>query len=255
MGSTAKRRHWARGTLGLLCGLGSLPTYATEGGASLSLPGLRGPGAGIVPPPGFYFSNDVLAYSGELGSARRIQIGGAMLADLEIEIRADFLTATWVTPLDIVGGRLAIDASLPLGMPRVSAGVLIEAPRLGRTFAFSQRDASFVRGNPVVTGLVGWGAGKFHCSVGASVSLPAGGYEEDELSNLAFNRWIGDVFVAGTWLDLELGLDLSGAVGFEVNGENPDTDHDSGNAFHVDPSISKNLTKEFSVGLLAGSYD
>lgn len=32
---------------------------ATEGGASLYVPGLRGPMAGIVPPPpGFYFEND-----------------------------------------------------------------------------------------------------------------------------------------------------------------------------------------------------
>lgn len=29
--------------------------HATEGAASLYFPGLRGPMAGIVPPPGFYF--------------------------------------------------------------------------------------------------------------------------------------------------------------------------------------------------------
>ena len=242
-------------TLGLVSGAFAAGAQATEGGASLYLPGLRGPGAGIVPPPGFYFSNDFFAYSGELSGARRIQIGGAVLADVKTEVRANFLTATWVTPLDIAGGRVAFGVSLPLGVPRVSAGVLIEAPRLGRTFAFSQRDASFVLGDPVATGLVGWDAGKFHWSVGASVNVPAGGYEEGELSNLAFNRWIGDVFAAATWLDPELGLDLSGAVGFEFNGENPDTDYRSGNAFHVDVSIGKHLTKEFSVGLLAGYYD
>lgn len=257
MAHLEKLRYLTAG-LGLAALAGSLaiePAHATEGGASLYLPGLRGPGAGIVPPPGFYFSNDFLAYSGELRGGRRIQIGGAVLADVEVELRADFLTATWVTPLDVVGGRLAIGASLPLGVPRLSAGVLIEAPRLGRTFAFSQRDASFVVGDPVVTGLIGWDAGNFHWSVGASVSIPAGGYEEGELSNLAFNRWIGDVFAAATWLDPELGLDISGAIGLEFNGENPDTDYDSGNAFHADISISKNLTKEFSVGLLAGYYD
>jgi hypothetical protein len=106
-----------------------------------------------------------------------------------------------------------------------------------------------------VAGLVGWDAGKFHWSVGAATSVPAGGYEEGELSNLAFNRWIGDVYAAATWLDPELGLDISGAIGFEVNGENPDTDYRSGNAFHIDLAISKYLTKEFSVGLLAGYYD
>ncbi|WP_245571834.1 SphA family protein [Microvirga subterranea] len=250
------RRHLAPIlALGIAVDLVASAAQATEGGASLYLPGLRGPLAGIVPPPGFYFSSDFLAYSGELSGARRIQIGGAVLADVEVEIRADFLTATWVFPLDAVNGRMAIGASLPLGVPRVSAGVLIEAPRLGRTFAFSQRDASFVLGDPVLTGLVGWDAGKFHWSLGAGVSVPAGGYEEDELSNLAFNRWVGDIFAAATWFDPETGWDISGAVGFEINGENPDTDYRSGNAFHVDLAVTKNLTKEFSIGLLAGYYD
>lgn len=228
---------------------------ATEGGASLFIPGAHGPGAGIVPPPGFYFANDFFAYSGELSGGRRVQIGGAVLADIKTEVRADFLTATWVTPFDILGGRLAVGLSLPLGVPRVSAGILIEAPRLGRAFAFSQRDASFVLGDPLVASVIGWDAGKFHWSVGATVNIPAGGYQEGELSNLAFNRWIGDVYAALTWLDPELGLDLSGAIGFEFNGENSATDYRSGNAFHLDVSISKHLTREFSVGLLAGYYD
>ena len=64
-----------------------------------------------------------------------------------------------------------------------------------------------------------------------------------------------DVHAALTWLDPELGLDLSGATGFEFDGENPDADDRSGKAFHIDVSISNNLTKEFSLGLLAGGYD
>src|SRR3712207_6961465 len=81
--------------------------HATEGGASLYLPGFRGPAAGIVPPPGFYFSNDFLAYSGELTGARRIQIGGAGQADVAVEEPAGFLAAAWGFPLPILGGRAA----------------------------------------------------------------------------------------------------------------------------------------------------
>jgi hypothetical protein len=74
------------------------------------------------------------------------------------------------------------------------------------------------------------------------------------LSNIALNRWIGDIYGALTYLDPELGLDVSGAGGFEINGENDDTDYDSGNAFHAGLAISKNLTNELSVGLLASHY-
>jgi hypothetical protein len=241
--------------LGMFGSFAAGSSHATEGGASLFLPGAHGPGAGIVPPPGFFFNNDAYSYSGEISGGRQIQIGGAVLANVKIEARADFMTGTWVTPLEILGGNLAFGVSLPFGVPRVSAGAVIAAPRRGRVFEFSQRDATFVLGDPIVAGLIGWHAGNFHWTVGGSVNIPAGAYEEGELSNLAFNRWIGDVFGAFTWLNPELGLDISGAVGFEINGENPDTDYRSGNAFHVDLSISKNITEEFSVGVLAGYYE
>lgn len=45
------------GTL-VLFGFASAPARATEGGVGLYIPGLRGPMAGFVPPPGFYLNND-----------------------------------------------------------------------------------------------------------------------------------------------------------------------------------------------------
>jgi hypothetical protein len=111
--SKARSRRLSRTLIALVCAtLVGTAAQGTEGGASLYLAGLRGPGARIVPPPGFYFSNDFLAYSGELTGGRRVQIGGAVLADTQVEIRADFLTGTWVTPLEILGGNLALGVSI-----------------------------------------------------------------------------------------------------------------------------------------------
>lgn len=253
------RPRLRRCSLAALAGLamvGGLPesAQATEGGASLYVPGFRGPLAGLVPPPGFYFESDFYTYSGKLSGGRQVQIGGAVLANIKVEARADFLTGTWVTPMEVFGGNLAFGVSVPFGIPRVSAGALIAAPRLGRAFSFSQRDATLNFGDPIAVGMVGWHSGKFHWATGVSVSIPAGAYEEGELSNLAFNRWIGDVYAALTYLDPELGLDISGAIGFEINGVNNATDYRSGNAFHIDLAISKNLTKEFSIGALAAYY-
>lgn len=241
--------------LGLVAGLMSTTSQATESGASLFIPGGRGPGAGIVPPAGFYFADEFFAYSGQFNGGRQIQIGGAVLANVQTEVRADFVSGTWIMPLEILGGRVGIGASVPFGASRVSAGALIAAPTLGTVAGFSQRDAAFVFGDPVVAGLIGWDSGNFHWSVGSLLSIPAGGYHENQLSNLAFNRWIGDAYAALTWLYPELGLDLSGSVGFEFNGENPATDYRSGNAFHFDTSVSKSLSKELSVGVLASYYN
>jgi hypothetical protein len=84
--------------------------------------------------------------------------------------------------------------------------------------------------------------------------VPSGSYSQGQLSNVSLNRWIGDIYGAATYLDPDLGLDISGTAGFEINGRNLDTRYDSGNAFHFDFAISKSLTKELSVGLIASHY-
>ncbi len=234
--------------------LGPGDVHATESGASLYVPGFRGPLAGIVPPPGFYFESDFYSYSGRLSASRQTQIGGAVLANVKVEARVGFVTPTWVTPIEILGGNLGFALLLPFGEPRVSAGALIAAPRLGRALGVKLRDSAFLFGDPVLTSFVGWHAGNFHWQVGGSVNIPSGTYREGQLANLSFNRWIGDISAAATWLDPNIGLDISGAVGFEINGKNDDTDYKSGNAVHVDLAVSQYLSKEFSIGALFSHY-
>ena len=243
--------------VGVLCAAlaCSADVEATEGGGSLYLPGVHGPLAGFVPPPAFYLANDVFYYSGELKGGKRIQIGGAVVADVKAEIALNFLTPTWITPVKILGGDLGFAVSIPFGSPRVQAGALITAPRLGRSVTFRADDNVFNVGDPVVSTLIGWHAGNFHWSLTGSASIPSGSYREGALSNVSFNRPIGDVTAALTWLEPTLGLDLSGAVGFEINGENPATDYRSGNAVHFDVAVTKNLTKELNIGFLAGHYE
>lgn len=231
------------------------PTMATEGGASLYVPGFHGAMAGFVPPPGFYFETDLYSYSGRVAAGARTPIGGAVLANVKAEARAAFLTPTWVTPVEILGGNLAIGVSLPFGVPRVSAGAVISSARLGRTVGFSERDATFNLGDPIVSAVVGWHAGKFHWSTAASVNIPSGTYRDGELSNMSFNRWIGDLSAAVTYLDPELGLDVSGTVGLEIGGWNRATNYRSGNGIHADLAITKFLTKELSIGFLAGHFE
>jgi hypothetical protein len=63
-----------------------------------------------------------------------------------------------------------------------------------------------------------------------------------------------DVFGSATWLDPELGIDISTSAGFTFNGVNHYTDYHTGDEFHVEAAASKFLTKDFSVGLM-GYYN
>ena len=102
--------------------------------------------------------------------------------------------------------------------------------------------------------MIGWHAGDFHWQIGASLNIPGGAYEPGELSNVAFNRWIGDFFGAVTYLNKELGIELSAASGVILNGYNPATDYHSGTEFHLDVAAEKYLTPDLSAGVIASTY-
>lgn len=234
--------------------LGSM-AHASEGGASLFVPGLNVPAGGIVPPPGFYFDNTLLFYRGSLTGQRSTSLGGNVVAGVRASIWGDFATGLWVTPAEIFGGRLAFGLSVPFGEPSVRAGALLSGPRTNnQPIGLSVRDATVNFGDPVATATLGWNAGNWHWKLAAAVSIPAGAYQPGELSNLALNRWIGDFSAGLTYLEPTLGLDISTVVGLTVNGKNPDTDYRTGQEFHIDVGISKNLTKELSVGLIGSHY-
>jgi hypothetical protein len=232
-----------------------LPARATEGGVSLFVPGLRGPLAGFVPPPGFYFQNDFFYYSGNLPGSGRTQFGGSVLTNVKQRSPVNFATPIWVTPLTVLGGNIGFSLTVPFGSPEVAAGALISAPRLGRTFAIAGRDQTFNVGDPVVGSFIGWHSGNFHWSTGVSLNVPAGAYREGRLSNVALNRWIGDVYGSLTYLDAAAGIEISTSAGFEINGENEATKYRSGNAFHADFAASQYLNKNLSIGFLASHYE
>ena len=62
-----------------------------------------------------------------------------------------------------------------------------------------------------------------------------------------------DTTVAVTHLDLATGWEASIAAGLTFNGENDDTDYDSGTEFHLEAGISKTFQNGFLLGL-AGYY-
>lgn len=86
------------------------------------------------------------------------------------------------------------------------------------------------------------------------VNVPVGDDREGALSNISFHRWAGDLSVAGTWLDPNIGLDISGIVGVTFNGENPVTDYRTGTEFHIEGAISQYLSKQFSIGAVGYYY-
>jgi len=231
---------------------------AAEGGLSFYIEGQAVPLGGIVPPPGLYFDTTTYFYNGKLGGNRQTQIGGNVVANVNVNLVANFATALWVTPVELFGGDLAFAFVMPFGDPAVRAGVLLDGPlinqRVGRPVGVSVSDSTFNPGDPIVSASLGWHSGNWHWKVAGVLSIPAGGYEPGQLSNIALNRYIGDISAGATYLDPTLGIELSTTAGFTINGTNPATRYTTGDEFHVDVSASKYLTKAVSVGVIASHY-
>lgn len=255
------RSFASRLLVGLLGGWGLVTVpdaRAAEGGLSFYVEGQSVPLGGVVPPPGLYFDSTTYFYNAKIGGNRTTQLGGNVISDAKVNLVADFATALWVTPVQVLGGDLAFAFVMPFGEPAVRAGVLLNGPLVnqafGRPVGGAVGDADFNPGDPIVSATLGWHSGNWHWKLAGVMSIPAGAYEPGQLSNVALNRYLGDISAAATYLDPALGYELSAAAGFTINGTNPSTHYTTGNEFHIDVSASKYLAKGVSVGVIASHY-
>lgn len=226
---------------------------AAEGGAGFYLLGSKTVGAGLTPPPGVFFSNDIYIYSGDLGGDRQLPAGGRLAAGVEGAAALALPTVLWVLPEDIAGGHLGLSATLPFGWKSTDADLTLSGP-LGGTATGSISDNVFTLGDPVAGAMLGWQADNFHWQLSTLVNVPIGDYQKGEISNIAFHHWGADITGAVTWLDPTVGFELSGAAGLTFNAENPSTDYRTGNEFHFEWAAVQHFSPQFDAGLIGYHY-
>ncbi|MGE6784527.1 SphA family protein [Ensifer adhaerens] len=227
---------------------------AAEGGVGFYLLGSKGPAAAITPPPGVYFQNDVYYYSGNLGGGTELPTGGRLAAGVDGKAIIELPTFLFVLPEEVLGGHVGLTATFPIGWKQTNARATFAGP-LGGTASANASDNVFTIGDPVVGGYLGWQTGNFHWQLGTLINVPIGDYQKGELSNIAFHHWGADISAAATWLDPEIGLDLSGVLGVTFNAENPATDYRTGNELHFEWAAVQHFNEQFDAGLVGYVYD
>lgn len=252
----AKARAALRTCIGamILSGASAMVAQAAESGKTLYLLGTGGPGTAVMPPfKGVYFDNNFFYYEADAAAGRQFTFGGNLVAGLDATVVADFPTFLWVPTTDLAGGTLALGLVIPYGSVDVRADAILTGP-LGNAITVRRHDSAFVFGDPVVAGMLGWSDGSWHYQLSTLVNVPIGEYRDGELANLAFNRWAVDLSMAVTYRDAETGWDVSGKAGFTLNGANDATDYDSGTDFHVEASLERIVSPQWSVGLQGYYY-
>ncbi len=222
----------------------SLRADAAESGFGVYLLGSRGPSSGYIPHPGFYLASQQFHYRGNYSGP--ISLIPGTITDAHISVATDFnmLSPVWITDKRLFGGRLGFSATLPVGQVNVA----LNAPGV------NTEEKGFWIGDPLFSSFVGWSYQNFHWNAGVTLVAPIGQYDSTRLSNLSLNRPAVDVFGALSWIDLKTGIDISGALGLTVNGENTETNYRSGTELHAEWSVSKALTPALSVGAMGYHY-
>jgi hypothetical protein len=227
------------------------PAAATEGGGSFYLPGQRGQNAaGLIPVEGVFFALPNYFYSGDTSGSRQLPIGGALALGVDADLFLTLPTVIWATPVEVAGGRLALTGTVVYGSADLTARAAINIPGIVDRVV-ERSDDRWALGDPVVGASLGWTIGELQWSLTGSVNIPAGDYDAGRLANISLNRWATDLTSAATWLDKETGIELSGALGVTFNGENDDTDYDSGNELHAEAAAFYHFNPQLSAGINA----
>ncbi len=227
--------------------------FAAEGGSSFYLLGQRGQGAAVLPPEGLFFSAPNYFYRGDIGDSQDLPFGGSLAFGVDADLFLTLPTAIWVTPVDVLGGDLALTGTFVFGNAELDASATLAIPGLG-TGTASVSDARWAVGDPAFGASVGWKTENLNYLLSANVNVPIGDYDAGRLSNISLNRWALDLIGAATWLNPESGIEVSGAAGITFNGENDDTDYETGTEFHLEAAAAYHFSPTFSVGVNGYHY-
>jgi len=201
-----------------------------------------------VPKPGVYLTNNVYYY--DAGRDDLTPIGDLVVGDISAEALTNIAQVTWVTDVNLGSGRLAFSGVLPYGNLEVGGNVVVPVP----PFTISQSDEVTALGDAALSAVLGWkhrDGDKFRAwSAYSTMFVPTGDYEVGRLANMGKNRWALDVGGAYTMANFKGGREFSAVLGFTFNGENDDTNYDSGHEMHLELAGKQYLPNHFSMGIV-----
>jgi hypothetical protein len=223
------------------------PVIAAESAFSGYGLGAAAFGAGQTPPPGTYVTFVGGYYTAEIGGP--VTIGGV---EIDVGLKLDFLQAAvngvYVPNRTLFGGRPAISVTVPVGWVDLEADVAIGS--LGGTREVKGGGL----GDTTVRAQLGWEHGDFSHLVYVQGLVPTGRYDEGFEPNIGLNRPAIDVGWAFTWTEKTSKLQFNGALGFTFSAENDITNYKTGNEFHFEWAIGREISEGLLIGIVGYNY-
>ncbi len=213
---------------------------AAEGASSNYFPGTYGDYAAAVgPEPGWLLLDYNLFYTAEVD---RAVLQGRETAELDVFSYVNMPALLYTFEEPVAGARFSMGVFLPVGVVDLE----VTLPLLG--VDDDARETNIGDANLLPASLY-WNTGNWHVNLYELVIAPTGQYDVDNAVNLGRNYWSFDSVLGVTYLDLESGRDFSIVAGYMINGENDDTDYQTGDEFHVDWMLNQFFSEGFALGV------
>jgi hypothetical protein len=235
--------NWIGATLFALTFVLMPAAHATEGGASLYLPGTYNDfSAAVFGPSGLYFRNDFFAYHGTISSA---PIGGRLFNDVDQRVWMNSLKFSLLTETRIIGARYGAALTLPVVLYGHAEGFVQLEPGQARR----QNDRSGIGDLYLAPIQLNWRWDDHHLTYSQGFFAATGSYDADRVFNLGRNYWGFDPNLSYTWRHEKRGHEVSFTAGYLINTRNHDTNYRSGNEFHLDFLVAQHLSPRFALGV------
>ena len=215
----------------MLLGVMATHVNATENGLDTFGLGAEGIAAGALPPAGVYLLNYYQNYH-----ASEFKDGPDNFhADVNVYIPR----LVWMTPQHIAGGQLGLYAAQPLVDLRLNV--------------MGMSDSNSGLGDLIIGSMLGWHKGNHHSVAALEGVLATGDYEDANpqrpvVANLGKNyNTIRPIF-AYSYLQPQ-GWEFSTKMSYSFNGENDDTNYQSGDYFAGDYAIGYQLNDQVKLAL------
>jgi len=243
------------GLAAVVAGLLPAAALAVEGGSGAYLLGSRDTFAGIAPPPGTYFSLDVLHLDGQVPY---LAIGGIVVTQAATKgtVAKFNFTQSFTEPL--WGGQPFITLTVPY-----VSGQLSFSSALGKfpDQNFENEKSGF--GDITLTPSLGYHSGNAHWVYAASIFAPTGYYEKAtidiparSIDALSFgkNRWAIAPTVAYTWFNPKTGFEVSASGLVTFSAKNTATDYQTAPEAVLEATVMQHLKSGFAFGLTGYGY-
>jgi hypothetical protein len=223
-------------------------TTATEGGGTSKALGVDTVLAGVMPPPGLNITNFLAFYTASetLDSSGNDRPG---LSNFDLFVFAEVIRFRYVLPrVTFLGANIEARVGFN-AVTNADVSFDVQTP-FGR---IHREDSTTNVGDSLFGIILGWHGKQFHQMLGPELFIPTGRFSTNRLTNVGRGYYAIGPSYWFSWFPIEE-IEVSGALIYLINFENPETNYSSGHELSFDYNLGYWLARDWEVGVSGYLY-